>query len=146
MWLFNWCVPQGVGFATEAASAGYGAFHVFATLNLTILAGWVVLALGAWRTRVLGPVCATALGLTAALPVGVLKGTMTRTGSRPTRLACRGGTHIKGPAAHWMAWPLTGECGLVPRCPRSFWCACGAVVGVVIACIGLGAVLALVFS
>ncbi|MFK4102935.1 hypothetical protein ACI2L1_23180 [Streptomyces sp. NPDC019531] len=66
---------QGVGPATEAVSAGYGAFHVFATLNLAILAGWVVLALGAWRTRVLGPVRAVALGLTAALPLGVLKGT-----------------------------------------------------------------------
>ncbi|GKQ36757.1 hypothetical protein ALMP_32970 [Streptomyces sp. A012304] len=66
---------QGVGPATEAVSAGYGAFHVFATLNLAILAGWVVLALGAWRTRVLGPVRAVALGLTSALPLGVLKGT-----------------------------------------------------------------------
>ncbi|MEU0056817.1 hypothetical protein [Streptomyces sp. NPDC006334] len=66
---------QGAGAATEAVSAGYGAFHVFATLNLALLAGWVVLALGAWRTRVLGPVRAAALGLTAALPLGVLKGT-----------------------------------------------------------------------
>ncbi|MHC3814769.1 hypothetical protein [Streptomyces sp. DT9] len=66
---------QGVGPATEAVSAGYGAFHVFATLNLAILAGWVVLALGSWRTRVLGPVRAAALGLTSALPLGVLKGT-----------------------------------------------------------------------
>ena len=46
---------QGVGPATEAVSAGYGAFHVFATLNLAILAGWIVLARGAWRTRLLGP-------------------------------------------------------------------------------------------
>jgi hypothetical protein len=66
---------QGVRPATEAVSAGYGAFHIFATLNLAILAGWIVLALGAWRTRVLGPVRAAALGLTAALPLGVLKGT-----------------------------------------------------------------------
>ncbi|MFB6752657.1 hypothetical protein ACFCX6_17185 [Streptomyces sp. NPDC056353] len=66
---------QGAGPATEAVSAGYGAFHVFATLNLAILAGWIVLALGAWRTRVLGPARAAALGLTSALPLGVLKGT-----------------------------------------------------------------------
>ncbi|ANS65901.1 hypothetical protein SLINC_3677 [Streptomyces lincolnensis] len=66
---------QGAGPATEAVSAGYGAFHVFATLNLAIVAGWIVIALGAWRTRVLGPVRAAALGLTAALPLGVLKGT-----------------------------------------------------------------------
>ncbi|MET8682873.1 hypothetical protein ABZV77_01545 [Streptomyces sp. NPDC004732] len=66
---------QGVEAATEAVSAGYGAFHVFAALNIAILAGWIVLAVGAWRTRVLGPVRAAALGLTAALPLGVLKGT-----------------------------------------------------------------------
>ncbi|MFE3944849.1 hypothetical protein ACFXPV_23715 [Streptomyces sp. NPDC059118] len=66
---------QGVDAATEAISAGYGAFHIFSTLNLAILAGWIVLALGAWRTQMLGPVRAAALGLTAALPLGVLKGT-----------------------------------------------------------------------
>ncbi|WP_447039166.1 hypothetical protein [Streptomyces sp. DSM 118878] len=49
---------QGAGPAVETVSAGYGAFHVFATLNLAVpavfavpavpavLAGWVVLALG----------------------------------------------------------------------------------------------------
>lgn len=66
---------QGVEAATEAVSAGYGAFHVFAALNSAALAGWIFLAVGAWRTRVLGPVRATALGLAAALPLGVLKGT-----------------------------------------------------------------------
>lgn len=66
---------QGVEPATEAVSAGYGAFHVFAALNMAILAGWIVLALGAWRTGVLGLVRAAALALTAALPLGVLKGT-----------------------------------------------------------------------
>ncbi|MEU3071961.1 hypothetical protein [Streptomyces laurentii] len=72
---FQLARSQGAVAATEAVSAGYGAFHVFATLNLAILAGWIVLALGAWRTRVLGPVRAAALGLTAMLPLGVLKGT-----------------------------------------------------------------------
>ncbi|MDK0522138.1 hypothetical protein [Streptomyces sp. ML-6] len=66
---------RGAEAATEAVTAGYGAFHVFAALNLAVLAGWIVLALGAWRTRVLGPVRACALALTAALPLGVLKGT-----------------------------------------------------------------------
>ncbi|MFG2956318.1 hypothetical protein ACGF5O_21670 [Streptomyces sp. NPDC048291] len=46
---------QGVEPATEAVSAGYGAFRVFATPNIAILAGWIVLALGAWRTRVERP-------------------------------------------------------------------------------------------
>ncbi|MFD5193128.1 hypothetical protein ACFWMU_34320 [Streptomyces sp. NPDC058357] len=66
---------RGVDAATEAISVGYGAFHVFSALNLAILAGGIVLAFGAWRTRVLGPVRAAALGLTAALPLGALKGT-----------------------------------------------------------------------
>ncbi|GAA2426156.1 hypothetical protein GCM10010433_27660 [Streptomyces pulveraceus] len=66
---------QGIDAATEAISAGYDAFRVFSAPNLAMLAGWIVLALGAWRTRVLGPVRAAALGLTATLPLGVLKGT-----------------------------------------------------------------------
>jgi hypothetical protein len=61
--------------ATEAVGAAYGAFHVFSALNSAILAGWVLLAVGAYRARVLGPVRAVALTLTAALPLGVLKGT-----------------------------------------------------------------------
>ena len=66
---------EGVDAATSVVSTGYGAFHVFSALNLAILAGWVVLAVGAWRAGVLGPARAVALGLTAALPLGVLKGT-----------------------------------------------------------------------
>ncbi|WP_232029173.1 hypothetical protein [Streptomyces lincolnensis] len=72
---FQLARSQGAGPAADTVSAGYGAFHVFATLNLAIVAGWIVVALGAWRTRVLGPLRATALALTAALPLGVLKGT-----------------------------------------------------------------------
>ncbi|MFF3953504.1 response regulator transcription factor [Streptomyces sp. NPDC001890] len=45
---------RGAGAATEAVSVGYGAFHVFSALNLAVVAGWIVLALGAWRTGVLG--------------------------------------------------------------------------------------------
>jgi len=66
---------EGVDAATSVVSAGYGAFHVFSALNLAIVAGWVVLAVGAWRAGVLGPARAVALGLAAALPLGVLKGT-----------------------------------------------------------------------
>ncbi|MEK8143958.1 hypothetical protein NKH18_24630 [Streptomyces sp. M10(2022)] len=53
----------------------YGAFHIFSALNVAIMGGWLLLAAGAWRARVLGPVRASALAATAALPLGVLKGT-----------------------------------------------------------------------
>ncbi|MFC4627007.1 hypothetical protein ACFO6V_02095 [Promicromonospora alba] len=62
--------------ATEAAvSATYGSFQIFSVLNVAILVGWIVLAIGAWRTRVLGLAAAVALALTSALPLGLLKGT-----------------------------------------------------------------------
>ncbi|MCX4981897.1 hypothetical protein [Streptomyces sp. NBC_00572] len=66
---------QGVEAAARFVGETYGAFHVFSTLNLAIMGGWLLLAIGAWRTRVLGPVRAVALAVTSALPLGVLKGT-----------------------------------------------------------------------
>ena len=72
---FQLARARGAETATAVVSDGYGAFHVFAALNLAIMAGWVVLALGAWRTGVLGVVPAVGLAATAALPLGVLKGT-----------------------------------------------------------------------
>ena len=66
---------EGTQRATEAVGAAYGAFHVFSALNAAILGGWVLLAVGAYRARVLSPVRAVALALTAALPLGVFKGT-----------------------------------------------------------------------
>jgi hypothetical protein len=44
-------------------------------LSVAIMAGWVVLALGAWRARVLGLFRAVCLAAMSALPLGVLKGT-----------------------------------------------------------------------
>ncbi|MFE1469739.1 hypothetical protein [Nocardiopsis dassonvillei] len=72
---FRLVVAEGAATATRIVSDTYGAFQILSILNLAVLSGWVVLALGAWRTRVLGPVRAFALALTAALPLGVLKGT-----------------------------------------------------------------------
>ncbi|MFC5665897.1 hypothetical protein ACFP3U_23305 [Kitasatospora misakiensis] len=66
---------QGAEAATRLVGDTYGAFHVFSALNLAIMGGWILLAVGAWRARVLGPVRAVALAATAALPLGVLKGT-----------------------------------------------------------------------
>ncbi|MFD2795555.1 hypothetical protein ACFS27_18495 [Promicromonospora vindobonensis] len=72
---FRFADAAGVSVATEAVSATYGSFQIFSALNLPILVGWLVLAVGTWRTRVLGPVGALALALTSALPLGLLKGT-----------------------------------------------------------------------
>lgn len=66
---------QGPEAAAEFVERTYGAFHVFSSLNVAVMGGWILLALGAWRAGVLGPVRALALAATAALPLGVLKGT-----------------------------------------------------------------------
>ncbi|OPG14834.1 hypothetical protein [Microbispora sp. GKU 823] len=66
---------HGAASATRTVSETYGAFHVFSTLNAAIMGGWVLLAVGAYRSRVLGPVRAAALALASAMPLGVLKGT-----------------------------------------------------------------------
>lgn len=66
---------EGVASATSTISAAYGAYHVVSALNLAIMAGWIVLAVGAWRARVLGLPRAIALAAMSALPLGVLKGT-----------------------------------------------------------------------
>lgn len=66
---------QGAAAATDTVAAGYAAFHIFSVLNVTILVGWIVLAIGTWLTGVLGPLRSLALGSMAALPIGVLKGT-----------------------------------------------------------------------
>ncbi|MGW0431498.1 hypothetical protein ACWDV4_02950 [Micromonospora sp. NPDC003197] len=66
---------QGVDMATSTVSAAYGAYYVLSALSVAIMAGWVVLAVGAWRARVFGPLRAIALAAMSALPLGVLKGT-----------------------------------------------------------------------
>ncbi|MFD7258856.1 hypothetical protein [Streptomyces sp. NPDC059874] len=72
---FQLAERQGAQAAARFVGETYGAFHIFSALNLAIMGGWLLLAVGAWRARVLGPVRALALALTAALPLGVLKGT-----------------------------------------------------------------------
>jgi hypothetical protein len=61
--------------ATRAIAGSYGAYHIMSALSAAIMAGWVVLALGAWRARVLGLSRAVCLAAMSALPLGVLKGT-----------------------------------------------------------------------
>ncbi|MFB7618397.1 hypothetical protein [Kitasatospora sp. NPDC056181] len=72
---FQLAAQEGAEAATRTVGQAYGAFHVFSTLNAAILGGWVLLALGAHWSGVLGPWRALALALTAVLPLGVLKGT-----------------------------------------------------------------------
>ncbi|MGW6914750.1 hypothetical protein ACWGB8_13180 [Kitasatospora sp. NPDC054939] len=72
---FRFADRQGTEEAVRFVGETYGAFHVFSVLNVAVMGGWLVLAVGARRVRVLGPVRAVALAAAAALPLGVLKGT-----------------------------------------------------------------------
>ncbi|MBC7927760.1 MAG: hypothetical protein H7039_19110 [Bryobacteraceae bacterium] len=65
---------QGLESATRAVASSYGAFHVVTSLNAPILFGWLVLAIGAYLSRVLPIYRAAALGLMAGMMMGVLKG------------------------------------------------------------------------
>ncbi|MFI6298551.1 hypothetical protein ACIBEJ_43650 [Nonomuraea sp. NPDC050790] len=69
----------GLEAAQKAVATTYGAFHVFKAVNVAIMAGWIVLAVGAFRARAFGPgvlgaVQCVALALAIGLPLGVLKG------------------------------------------------------------------------
>ncbi|MBN6035644.1 hypothetical protein [Amycolatopsis sp. 195334CR] len=65
----------GLDTATRVVAESYGAYHVLRVCTVPMIFGWVVLAIGAWRSRALGRVGAVALGAMTAMPVGVLKGT-----------------------------------------------------------------------
>jgi hypothetical protein len=66
---------QGPRSATTTVGDSYQAFHIFQYASFAVMLGWIVLAAGAWRSGVLGPVRCLALTLMALLPLGVLKGT-----------------------------------------------------------------------
>ncbi|WP_262697935.1 MULTISPECIES: hypothetical protein [Streptomyces] len=72
---FQLVTAQGAASAARTVSETYGAFHVFSALNAAIMGGWVLMAVGAYRARVLAPLRAVALALVSAMPLGVLKGT-----------------------------------------------------------------------
>ncbi|GAA4900146.1 hypothetical protein LX16_0629 [Stackebrandtia albiflava] len=65
----------GAETATRLMEQTYTDFQMYSTFNVACMAGWLVLALGAWRTRVFGPVPAVAMALMVGMPIGVLKGT-----------------------------------------------------------------------
>ncbi|CAM3127634.1 hypothetical protein PALU110988_03460 [Paenibacillus lupini] len=66
---------EGLESATKSVAETYGAYHIFSFLNPAILFGWIVLAIGAYRSKTLGLLRSIALALMSALPLGVLKGT-----------------------------------------------------------------------
>ncbi|MFI5608702.1 hypothetical protein [Amycolatopsis sp. NPDC051903] len=66
---------RGAGFATAFVGEAYGDLHLFSFLSFTVVFGWLVLAIGAWRAGALGRVQCVALALAAGMPLGVLKGT-----------------------------------------------------------------------
>lgn len=65
---------QNLELATKTIAQSYGAFHIVSALNLVILLGWIVLAIGTFLSGILGLLRSVALGLMAALMMGVLKG------------------------------------------------------------------------
>lgn len=65
---------QGLETATSTVADAYGAFSIVATLNGAIMAGWILLALGAYLSGTFGWLRAVALGLMSLLMLGVLKG------------------------------------------------------------------------
>lgn len=66
---------QGLDAATEAVGATYGAWYVLQTLNGSDNLAWGVLAVGAYRARVLGWVPALGVAFMITHYSGVLKGT-----------------------------------------------------------------------
>lgn len=66
---------QNLELATRAVADSYGAFRpIDQTLNPAVFSGWIVLAIGAYLSGTVGLFCSIALGLMAALMIGVLKG------------------------------------------------------------------------
>ncbi|MFC4591407.1 hypothetical protein [Sphaerisporangium corydalis] len=102
---------QGAPAAQQVMADTYGAFHIFHTLSAAVFFGWIVLAVGTWRAGVLGIVRSVALGLMAALPIGVLKGTgpmsVVATLGLCVALLPLGVRVLRdGPAPRWWAYPI----------------------------------------
>jgi hypothetical protein len=60
--------------ATKLVANSYGAFHIVSALSACIFFGWIVLAIGAYRSGIFGWFFSIALASMAALMIGVLKG------------------------------------------------------------------------
>jgi len=66
---------HGAEFAGDLVGGTYPTFRIIQPLSAATLIGWIVLAIGAYRSRVLGLIPAVGLALMAAVPIGILKGT-----------------------------------------------------------------------
>jgi hypothetical protein len=66
---------RGTDLAGDVVGASYPAFRVVQPLSVATFVGWIVLAIGAYRSGALGLVPSVGLALMAALPVGIIKGT-----------------------------------------------------------------------
>ena len=71
---FQMARVQGAQVAAQTVAASYGAFHVVSSLTGAILFGWILLAIGAYRSGTLGLIRSLALSVMSALMIGVLKG------------------------------------------------------------------------
>ncbi|QHT71958.1 hypothetical protein GXP67_09810 [Rhodocytophaga rosea] len=69
---------QGMEMAWKAVSDSYRAFHIFRYFNGHIMAGWIVLSIGAYRSGTLNLYRSLALALMVMVPFGTLKGTEIR--------------------------------------------------------------------
>jgi hypothetical protein len=68
---------QSLDASTRAVSDSYQAFHIVRYFNGMMMIGWILLAIGAYRSRTLGPIRSLALASMFILPLGTLKGTRT---------------------------------------------------------------------
>lgn len=79
---------QDIQSATKAVGDSYGAFHIVSTLSAAIMFGWIILAIGTYRSGLLSLIHSICLGLFSALMLGVLKG------SSPFSIICTIGLSI----------------------------------------------------
>lgn len=66
---------QSLELATKAVSDSYHAFHIVRYFNGMMMLGWVLLAIGAYRSGIFGIIRSAALASMFFLPLGTLKGT-----------------------------------------------------------------------
>lgn len=66
---------QTLELATKAVNDSYQVFHIVRYLNGWMMAGWVLLAIGAYRSGTIGLIRSVALSSMFFLPLGTLKGT-----------------------------------------------------------------------
>ncbi|MCG7213239.1 hypothetical protein [Paenibacillus mucilaginosus] len=66
---------QSLVLADKAVNDSYHAFHIVRYFNGMMMFGWILLAIGAYRSRTLGLIRSAALASMFFLPLGTLKGT-----------------------------------------------------------------------